>query len=67
MEDDTMQKLTTVSVQLQQRALELSRSGQDTDTAMLMSALAVTMEAVRSIEETVHRLDGLHGLGAAGS
>lgn len=58
MNEDTIARLNQISEQLHKRAMSLSHPGQDEDMAALMSALAVTMEAVRSIGVVVNRLDG---------
>jgi hypothetical protein len=66
MNDDTMTQLDTASRQLHQRSRALSQLDQDNDIAMLMSALAVTMEAVRSLCEDMNQLNGPKGLGSDG-
>ncbi|MDR9771183.1 hypothetical protein RJJ65_00615 [Rhizobium hidalgonense] len=63
---ETMTQLDTVSQQLHARSRALSQPDQDNDIAMLMSALAVTMEAVRSLCEDMNQLNGPKGLGSDG-
>ncbi|QKK23756.1 hypothetical protein [Rhizobium hidalgonense] len=63
---ETMTQLDTVSQQLHARSRSLSQPDQDNDIAMLMSALAVTMEAVRSLCEDMNQLNGPKGLGSDG-
>jgi hypothetical protein len=66
MDETTFEQLGTMSQQLHKRALALSHQGKDADLAMLMSAQAVTMEAVKSLGEALNRINGPLGLGAAG-
>ncbi|HTO29901.1 MAG TPA: hypothetical protein VL202_01780 [Pararhizobium sp.] len=66
MDDDTVTQLNVIRDQLHARAEELSRLKSDDDTATLMSAMAVTMEAVRSLGQKLDKLDGPQGLGGAG-
>ncbi|MGZ2429213.1 hypothetical protein [Rhizobium redzepovicii] len=66
MNDETITRLDTVSRQLNVRARALSQLDQESDIAMLMSALAVTMEAVRSLCEDMNQLNGPKGLGSDG-
>ncbi|MEF3134820.1 hypothetical protein OS035_25525 [Rhizobium sp. 268] len=66
MNDETITQLDTVSRQLNARARALSQLDQESDIAMLMSALAVTMEAVRSLCEDMNQLNGPKGLGSDG-
>ncbi|WP_438748979.1 hypothetical protein [Pararhizobium sp. O133] len=66
MNNDTISQLNMISDKLHARAEKISQTKQDDDTATLMSAMAVTMEAVRSLEEKVNKLDGPQGLGGAG-
>ncbi|MBB3522706.1 hypothetical protein RJJ37_12270 [Rhizobium redzepovicii] len=66
MNDETITQLDTVSRQLNVRARALSQLDQESDIAMLMSALAVTMEAVRSLCEDMNQLNGPKGLGSDG-
>ncbi|CDN58195.1 Hypothetical protein RG1141_PA13630 (plasmid) [Neorhizobium galegae bv. officinalis bv. officinalis str. HAMBI 1141] len=66
MDEDTFAQLSSMSQNLQKRALALSHQGKDADLAMLMSAQAVTMEAVKSLGEALNRINGPLGLGAAG-
>ncbi|EJB02611.1 hypothetical protein Rleg9DRAFT_1417 [Rhizobium leguminosarum bv. trifolii WSM597] len=66
MNDETITQLDTVSRQLNVRARALSELDQENDIAMLMSALAVTMEAVRSLCEDMNQLNGPKGLGSDG-
>ncbi len=66
MDENTITELNVISDQLHARAEELSQSRPDSDTATLMSAMAVTMEAVRSLGQKLDKLDGPQGLGGAG-
>ncbi|MDR9782561.1 hypothetical protein [Rhizobium redzepovicii] len=66
MNDETITQLDTVSRQLNVRARALFQLDQESDIAMLMSALAVTMEAVRSLCEDMNQLNGPKGLGSDG-
>ncbi|KPH08335.1 hypothetical protein CO657_09055 [Rhizobium acidisoli] len=66
MNDETITQLDTVSRQLNVRARALSELDQENDIAMLMSALAVTMEAVRSLCQDMNQLNGPKGLGSDG-
>jgi hypothetical protein len=66
MDDNLTNHLVATGGELQRRAQELGQSGQESDTALLMQGLALTMEAIRSIEQTLSRLDGLDGLGNSG-
>jgi hypothetical protein len=66
MNDDTFSQLHMISHQLQTRSDELARAGENNDIALLMSALAVTMDAVRSLGEDINQLVGLKGLGRDG-
>ncbi|MBY5755193.1 hypothetical protein HFO07_00685 [Rhizobium leguminosarum] len=65
MNDETLKRLDTVSQHLHARSR--SQPDKDNDIAILMSALAVTMEAVRSLGEDMNQLNGLKGLGSDGS
>ncbi|QKK15086.1 hypothetical protein [Rhizobium indicum] len=67
MNDETLTQLDTVSRQLHARSRALSQPDKDNDIAILMSALAVTMEAVRSLGEDMNQLNGPKGLGSDGS
>ncbi|MBY5312006.1 hypothetical protein GR210_20465 [Rhizobium leguminosarum] len=67
MNDETLTQLDTVSQQLHARSRALSQPDRDNDIAILMSALAVTMEAVRSLGEGMNQLNGPKGLGSDGS
>ncbi|CAN7709008.1 hypothetical protein [Neorhizobium sp. LjRoot104] len=66
MDEDTFEQLSTMSKNLHKRALALSQQGKDDDLAMLMSAQAMTMEAVKSLGQALNRINGPLGLGAAG-
>ncbi|MBB4290310.1 hypothetical protein GGE16_002350 [Rhizobium leguminosarum] len=66
MNDETMTQLDTISQKLHARSRQLSQPDNDNDTAILMSALAVTMEAVRSLCEDMNQLNGPKGLGSDG-
>ncbi|MBY5350569.1 hypothetical protein [Rhizobium leguminosarum] len=64
---EIMTQLDTIRQQLHARSRALSQPDKDNDTAILMSALAVTMEAVRSLGEDMNKLNGPKGLGSDGS
>uniref|UniRef100_UPI0031017894 hypothetical protein n=1 Tax=Neorhizobium sp. EC2-8 TaxID=3129230 RepID=UPI0031017894 len=66
MDEHTFAQLSMMSQDLNRRASTLSDQGKDADLAMLMSAQAVTMEAVKALGETLNRINGPQGLGAAG-
>ncbi|MGO6901448.1 hypothetical protein ACCS96_13585, partial [Rhizobium ruizarguesonis] len=66
MHDKTIMQLDTISQQLHARSRALSQLDNDNDIAILMSALAVTMEAVRSLSEDMNQLNGPKGLGSDG-
>ncbi|PXA85247.1 hypothetical protein DMC25_16035 [Caulobacter sp. D4A] len=66
MDESTFAQLSSMSQHLHERALALSRQEKDADLAMLMSAQAVTMKAVKSLGETLNKINGPLGLGAAG-
>ncbi|MBY2934561.1 hypothetical protein [Rhizobium leguminosarum] len=66
MNDETLTQLDTISHQLHARSRQLSQPDKDNDIAILMSALAVTMEAVRSLCEDMNQLNGPKGLGSDG-
>ncbi|MGO7214331.1 hypothetical protein ACCS75_25085 [Rhizobium ruizarguesonis] len=66
MNDETIMQLDTISQQLHARSRALSQLDHDNDIAILMSALAVTMEAVRSLSEDMNQLNGPKGLGSDG-
>ncbi|TWB61004.1 hypothetical protein FBZ98_101338 [Rhizobium sp. ERR 922] len=69
MNQDTIDRLDTISQQLHDRALALaqSQSQEGQDHALMMSALATLAAAVRTLDDEVARLDGPKGIGAAGS
>ncbi|MBY5364318.1 hypothetical protein HFO97_31125 [Rhizobium leguminosarum] len=67
MNDEIMTQLDTISQQLRARSRALSQPDKDNDIAILMSALAVTVEAVRSLGEDMNQLNGPKGLGSDGS
>ncbi|UWU30379.1 hypothetical protein N2600_10755 [Rhizobium sp. WSM1274] len=67
MNDKTVTQLDTISQQLHARSRALSQLDKDNDIAILMSALAVTMEAVRSLGEDMNQLNGPKGLGSDGN
>jgi len=67
MNNEIILQLDTVSQQLHARSRALSQPDKDNDISILMSALAVTMEAVRSLCEDMNQLNGPKGLGSDGS
>ncbi|MBY5335649.1 hypothetical protein HFO99_17210 [Rhizobium leguminosarum] len=66
MNDETIMQLDTISQQLHARSRALTQLDNDSDIAILMSALAATMEAVRSLCEDMNQLNGPKGLGSDG-
>ncbi|AYG67175.1 MULTISPECIES: hypothetical protein [unclassified Rhizobium] len=67
MNQDTIDRLGSINQQLHARALALSQSPEGHDHALMMSALGAMIEAVRSLDENIARLDGPKGIGSAGS
>ncbi|MBB6486614.1 hypothetical protein [Rhizobium lusitanum] len=67
MDQNTIDRLNSISQELNARALALSKAADGRDHALIMSALGVMIEEVRSLEQKVARLDGPKGIGAAGS
>ncbi|NLS15255.1 hypothetical protein HGP16_01635 [Rhizobium sp. P40RR-XXII] len=67
MNQDTIDRLDSINQQLHARTLALSQSREDPDHALMMSALSAMIEAVRSLDENMTRLDGPKGIGSAGS
>jgi hypothetical protein len=61
LDQDTIARLNTISQELHTRAIALSHPNQDHDIAQIMSALAVTMEAVRSIGVTLNQMNASPG------
>ncbi|MGO7675825.1 hypothetical protein ACC685_39375, partial [Rhizobium ruizarguesonis] len=61
MNDENIMQLETVSQQLHARSRALSQQDNDNDIAILMSALDVTMEAVRYLSEDMNQLNGPRG------
>ena len=51
MDDDLRRRLKDLSVTLQNRATELSLTGASGDIAMLMSGVAITLEALLVVAE----------------
>jgi len=66
MNEDTFSQLSAMSQHLQERARALSGQGKDSDLATLMSAQALTIEALKALGETLNKINGPLGLGAAG-
>lgn len=66
MDEDLIARLNVASARLHRRSLELAHPGQDPNLSEMMQALALTMEAVRSIGVVVNRLDGVRGFGRDG-
>ena len=64
MDDEMMARMTTIGSELERRSLELELSNQD--AALMMQSLAVTLEGIRCINQTLARVDGLEGLGRRG-
>lgn len=69
MNQETIDRLDAIGQQLHDRALALSQSQsqEGQDHALMMSALATLAAAVRTLDDSVTRLDGPKGIGAAGS
>jgi hypothetical protein len=65
MDDEMMARMTTIGSELERRSLELELSNQD--AALMMQSLAVTLEGIRYINQTLARVDGLEGLGRQGN
>jgi hypothetical protein len=66
MDEDLLARLNVMSERLHRRSLDLAHPDRDHDLSEMMQALAVTMEAVRSIGVAVNRLDGVRGFGRDG-
>jgi len=66
MNDDLLARLESESVSLRRRALEIDKSGETRDTALLMQGLSTAMEAIKVLTATAGRLDGPSGLGKSG-
>lgn len=66
MEDDLIARLSTTSADLRQRALEIDKSSEEQDTALIMHGLATAMDAIRALAAATGRLDGPSGLGKSG-
>ena len=66
MNDDLLARLESESAELRRRALEVDKSAETRDTAMLMKCLATAMDAIRVLALTTGRLDGPSGLGKSG-
>lgn len=66
MNEDTFSQLSAMSQHLQERASALAGQGKDNDLATLMSAQALTIEALKALGETLNKINGPLGLGAAG-
>ena len=66
MDDDLIARLDMTSADLRRRALQIDKSSEERDTALLMQGLAVAMDAIRALAATARRLDGPPGLGKSG-
>ncbi|AOF89349.1 hypothetical protein [Sinorhizobium sp. RAC02] len=66
MDNELIARLNTTSADLRQRALEIDKSAEESDTALLMQGLATAMDAIRALAATAGRLDGPPGLGKSG-
>lgn len=66
MDDELLARLAAESATLRKRALEIDKSSQTRDTALLMQGLATAMEAIKALAATAGRLDGPPGLGKSG-
>ncbi|MFS8050994.1 hypothetical protein [Rhizobium sp. BR 314] len=67
MDQNTIDRLNSISQELNARAHALSKAADGRDHALIMSALGIMIEEVRSLDQKVARLDGPKGIGAAGS
>lgn len=66
MDDDLIVRLNKTGTDLRQRALEIDKSSEDRDIALLMQGLATALDAIRALAATAGRLDGPAGLGKSG-
>jgi hypothetical protein len=66
MDNDLIARLNTESSDLRRRAMEIDKSSEDRDTALLMRGLATAIDAIRALAATAGRLDGPSGLGRSG-
>ncbi|MDQ0320034.1 hypothetical protein QO002_002172 [Pararhizobium capsulatum DSM 1112] len=66
MDEDLIARLGSIGEELHTRALALAHPDQNHDLALIMSGLALTIEAVRSLGLAASHLDGLSGLGSTG-
>ena len=66
MDEQLVERLDVIGRDLKRRAHQLGQSIQEQDTALLMQALAVTIDAVSHLCKTTDRLDGPTGLGHTG-
>lgn len=66
MDDALIARLNTESADLRHRALEMDKTSEGRDTALLMQGLATAMDAIRALAATAGRLDGPSGLGKSG-
>jgi len=66
MDDELLGRLEAESATLRKRALEIDKSSQTRDKALLMQGLATAMEAIEGLAATAGRLDGSPGLGKSG-
>ena len=66
MDNDLIARLNTESSDLRRRAMEIDKSSEDRDTALLMQGLATAIDAIRALAATAGRLDGPSGLGRSG-
>ncbi|MGQ3214056.1 MAG: hypothetical protein ACT6U0_09605 [Shinella sp.] len=66
MDDNLIARLITESTALRRRALEIDKSSDERDTALLMQGLATAMDAIRALAATAGRLDGPPGLARSG-
>jgi hypothetical protein len=67
MNEETIERLGSLSEYLHSRSRAHSLPGGNEDTASILSALATTMEAVRSIGETLNQMNDVRGPGKPGS
>jgi len=66
MDNELIARLNTESSDLRRRAIEIDKSSEGNDTALLMQGLATAMDAIRALAATAGRLDGPSGLGKSG-
>ncbi|MGJ7040698.1 hypothetical protein J2Y63_003966 [Shinella sp. BE166] len=66
MDENLIAQLNATGADLRRRALEIDKSSEEPDTALIMHGLATAMDAIRALAATAGRLDGPSGLGKSG-